>query len=373
MQCTNNLKQLGIALHNYHDTLSVFPAGRGGPREVGWTGTLNAANNDGNSRWSALIFIMPYMEQTALYDAYKNMVDSTDGAGFLTSGTKPSGTSVAPWIGAGLIANYAADPAKYQAGMNLFSGKVSYLACPSDPLSNTLQAPSGTSPFPGYAGTSYHTCRGDLFCSGIYLSTSTSFTASIAQLVDSRGIFVPGINYDMGSCTDGTSNTFAFSESGILDLNNRNAIRGGHYHDGWGASNTGIPSQSPQDCLNSRDPSNPKQHKGNTTGAVERGLQRFDGRHGCNGFHTILPPNSPTCGNGTTSPTILSANSYHSGGVNVLRCDGSVTFVSDTIEAGNPSISAHQGTTSSSYGTGNSAYGVWGAMGTRNGGESKSL
>lgn len=57
--CKNNLKQLGLALHNYHDTFSVFPPG--------WITTPGTLDNQGHWAWSALI--MPFMEQAAVYDA----------------------------------------------------------------------------------------------------------------------------------------------------------------------------------------------------------------------------------------------------------------------------------------------------------------
>ncbi|MDR1924416.1 MAG: DUF1559 domain-containing protein, partial [Planctomycetaceae bacterium] len=62
------------------------------------------------------------------------------------------------------------------------------------------------------------------------------------------------------------------------------------------------------------------------------------------------------------------ANSYHPGGVNCGRVDGSVLFVPDSIDT-NGLPNNQQG----KYLTGQSPYGVWGAMGTPNGGEAKSL
>lgn len=59
MQCMNNLKQIGLAVHNYHDVYNRFPPG--GP------GTGVHPNNDGY-RVSAWVRILPYLEQQALYD-----------------------------------------------------------------------------------------------------------------------------------------------------------------------------------------------------------------------------------------------------------------------------------------------------------------
>ena len=85
---------------------------------------------------------------------------------------------------------------------------------------------------------------------------------------------------------------------------------------------------------------------------------------------TILPPNSATCmvGNGAVSPHwfggIWSSTSEHTGGVQVAMGDGSVRFVSQTIDSGNSGVVAPMATAG-----GISPYGVWGALGTKGGGE----
>ncbi|MEW4563550.1 DUF1559 domain-containing protein [Bremerella sp. JC770] len=68
MQCSNQLKQIGLAMHNYHDTYQVFP-----PGAVNLNGTTNANQNLTN--WA--IAILPYLEQTALYDQYDQNVHNS--------------------------------------------------------------------------------------------------------------------------------------------------------------------------------------------------------------------------------------------------------------------------------------------------------
>jgi len=62
MQCTNNLKQIGLALHNYHDTFKTLPPG--------WIVFEDAAgvNQDDESMFGWGTFVLPYMEQKPLYD-----------------------------------------------------------------------------------------------------------------------------------------------------------------------------------------------------------------------------------------------------------------------------------------------------------------
>ncbi len=69
MQCSNNLKQFGLAMQTYHDTNKTFPSGYTveliPPATIGTTSMMSLANQ---SHWSWGAFILPYIEQTALYN-----------------------------------------------------------------------------------------------------------------------------------------------------------------------------------------------------------------------------------------------------------------------------------------------------------------
>ena len=102
------------------------------------------------------------------------------------------------------------------------------------------------------------------------------------------------------------------------------------------------------------------QHQGNG------GKFWHDGHPTYVAFNTILPPNAPSCVSaiswGDGGPGILPPTSNHPAGVNAVRADGSVGFISETIDTGNLSVPAQNA-------VGMSPYGVWGALGTKNGGE----
>lgn len=80
-------------------------------------------------------------------------------------------------------------------------------------------------------------------------------------------------------------------------------------------------------------------------------------------FTTVLPPNGPSARDGNVG-LVYTASSNHPGGVNVLMGDGAIRFVGNTIDTGNLGV----GTLSSRGGP--SRYGVWGALGSRAGGDS---
>jgi hypothetical protein len=67
MSCTNNLKQIGVALHNYHDTHRKLP--------IGWLGFNSSGQPDfvGDPGWAWSTRILPFMEQQSLYDSLIDM------------------------------------------------------------------------------------------------------------------------------------------------------------------------------------------------------------------------------------------------------------------------------------------------------------
>ena len=96
------------------------------------------------------------------------------------------------------------------------------------------------------------------------------------------------------------------------------------------------------------------------------GLRWADGISGYSTFSTIMPPNGPSCYEDIAEGRVLmAATSNHTGGVNVVRFDGSTHFISDTINAVTPGRAS-----SFAVSAGPSPYGVWGALGSISGGES---
>jgi prepilin-type processing-associated H-X9-DG protein len=205
----------------------------------------------------------------------------------------------------------------------------------------------------------------------------------------SRGLFMPFDKKSIGNVAsqDGTSNTLAASEACASSVrNNGDEVKGG--------IQTGYDyGTNPSFCLNARDLSDRHLLQRAQTGNWR--AQLFLLGTGDNRFTTILPPNSPSCyyrydpgsqmdmlmemvrapnyQHGIFTPT-----SNHSGGVNCTFLDGSVRFVSETVNAmntgANPETKQPWSYADFSMAPkGQSLHGVWGALGTPNGGESKTL
>ena len=172
----------------------------------------------------------------------------------------------------------------------------------------------------------------------------------------------------MATITDGTSNTIVFSERAAHNTNNLNdgtfkTASGSELVIRYEAQQLSLQT-SPSSCLakaigNKFAPG--------TLIKARFGILWTDGQAERIGFNTVLGPNKPACfGDGVqaadSNVVVLPASSMHTGGVNVVSMDGSVRFVSNSIDTGNTSAI---NTTPS----GASLYGVWGALGTLDGGE----
>jgi hypothetical protein len=369
MQCSNHLKQLGIAIHLYHDVHNKFPGGsdwlvnrrtRGGANGV--PGVPDGESNWGT--WGTNLFISPFMEQTARYDVI---------TGYVNSGQPPAwdyDETIRPWWGDGAGWCYPG-----------YVGQVPTLLCPSDggAIGNERHVPR----------SNYFYSRGDVGYgvempgswdnmhndpAPVGYGSGGDWWQQCISWARSRGLFHMKYPQSLAKITDGTSNTIAISEGLIADGSRdfRRMI---------GRSVADSPDNDLSRCARSALSNDGRNYAAGieifndgwvTTGGL-RGIRGYEGAFTYNGFNTIFPPNSPQCmasngwherGWGYFPPT-----SNHTGGVNITLADGAVRFVSDTINCGNI-MSLAEGPR---FLGAKSFFGVWGALGTPSSGESVSF
>jgi len=266
-KCTNNLKQIGLALHNYCDVMNWFPEARD-PYPL---------------CFSPHAHLLPFLEQQNVF----NLITLTAANG-ATSTYKGVNATAAVTV-------------------------VPIFSCPSDVVGAVLGG-NGATPGVTFAGTNYVSCVG----------TGASSSGVInGDYVSGNGVFLllPGPTINFESITDGTSNTAAFSESlygnGLASL----------------SSFPGTPDPSVLAKDISGSAMDPATCAGTNTYTGQRGDRWINGGYLSTAYNHWTTPNSPTfdCLNTANDYGLKTARSQHTNGVNVLFCDGSIHFISNSI------------------------------------------
>lgn len=348
MQCQNNLKQIGLAIHNFHSTHNRLPAVSNDIMGKAYRGTGDAQPE----RYSMLYYVLPMMEQTALYDEVKGYLE--------TSKSKTSDRSkYYAWAASGSRMVLLSDDTTEVT--NPFSTKLSMYICPSDPNSNSYPADRGT-----YQGPSnYVACAGD---------STTDDRVGLG-----RGPFAIGPWDNKAAATTPTS-TFAYVADGLSNTLFFSEHCAGQYSGTNNAAKSGIDNKThtsaapPTTCLGTR---NADKTIKNPSGDV-KGSRWCDGRAMYTSFSAVLQPNAPSCTRLNMTSYVNNAlntsGSFHSGGVNALMGDGSCRFISETIENGDTTkvLGGGNWDNAQTYG-GATIYGVWGALGSAKGNDSAGL
>jgi len=273
-QCKNNLKQLGLALHNYHDTFNIFPPAH----------TRTQANNPGTGAltgwrgFSAHAMMLPYIEQTNLY----NQLD------FNVYFDAPQNTTARRTT-------------------------ISAYLCPSD------------TPYPGSAdrgNNSYPGCMGP------------SLGQYVGPIGYRDGVFGFDMLVRMRDITDGTANTIAFSEHLIGDNNNASYRPGDVVRAiAWSGSTVYKPTQTDLNNYGAACDGGKGNHHshGGREWAIGMPAQTLFNTAGPPNWK--FPTCQPCAGCGwMDSQGIFPARSRHVGGVQVTLADGSCRFISENID-----------------------------------------
>jgi prepilin-type N-terminal cleavage/methylation domain-containing protein/prepilin-type processing-associated H-X9-DG protein len=316
IQCTNNLKQFGLAFHNYESTNGAFP-----PTTIlipcpVTTGSFKFACGGFESSWSAFARSSPYLEQEAFYNAINFSLTYSDPPNLTVSNTP-----------------------------------LSFLFCPSDPGSHIDDTSLGNTLT---ATTSYGTCDGDWYVFSVNWGPPNIIGPR------NRSLFGPNYWRRIAHVSDGLSNTLMASEGYIGHGQMRNCFKTPNSPSDstmgtWSPTNVPAPGSQSSSALSNLI----------NTCAVATGNVKAGGPIGhtrwCNGgvyysgFTTAMPPNpnvstvsratgfsnagrnipmdwaSVDENNGGPTYMSLAASGYHPGGVNVLFADGSVRFVKNSV------------------------------------------
>jgi prepilin-type N-terminal cleavage/methylation domain-containing protein/prepilin-type processing-associated H-X9-DG protein len=323
MQCTNNLKQIGLAMHNYHSTYDVFPMAAskncnsdpasGCPGYADWRG------------WSSLATALPFVEQVNLYNA----INFT-------------------------YAEEIHDAVAQPMNITVVGTKVNAFMCPSDPYVGQINF------------NNYHACYGTTsdWPSG---PNNGNGNMQNADGNGSTGMFAVWISYGIKNALDGTSNTLLFAEALVGDGMGNETLNAYPTARSWNKAVTPSKYRGNGVTIASAGTTAPYQVDDFTSSAANmqgilaalaacatewanptstaigshRGYRWASFSEGA-AFNVAQTPNDHTypfntCrGQGNPAQSDNGANSLpatsaHPGGVNALFADGSVKFIKDTI------------------------------------------
>jgi prepilin-type N-terminal cleavage/methylation domain-containing protein/prepilin-type processing-associated H-X9-DG protein len=335
MQCTNNVKQFCLAMHNFHDVNNYLPS------QGAWGQGVKSG------RFGVHYQLLPFIEQTALKDA----IDSSSGP-------------TQPWL----------PSADGSAAWQIRTTKITTFLCPSDPQAGALVKLGGGHNHDGRPTNIVYSmadCVARMDNTNDSPYNVTSADGNTVRVSKARGtgdcthrsLFFFYERHPLSFVVDGTSNTILCSESCAGEYSH-DKIRGAVCF--YAGFDLGSWVSRPSLCMNQRSPTDPNGYASPVVQHPRCG-NWADRLPLLSAFSTVMPPNSPSCfkyDQEQGQVHMLAPTSYHSGGVNAGMVDGSVRFIPDTIDT-NGLADIPTGINL----TGKSPLGVWGALGSPNGGE----
>jgi prepilin-type N-terminal cleavage/methylation domain-containing protein len=185
-QCKNNLKQLGLAMHNYHDAHGMFPPGIIDDNNVTYSGYT-----------TGFVMLLPFLEETALYNSYNTRV----GAPPQSSGLTPNGQdNNSPVMSAGITGPVWTNI----ANSTTISKQLAQFFCPSNRQEGLVRIANGPPEYIAGA-TDYGMCNGAV-------ATVCGNPSSIAYLAHLGGCFTINSRTRIKDLSDGTSLTVVMGE-----------------------------------------------------------------------------------------------------------------------------------------------------------------
>ena len=313
--CVNHLKQLALALQNYHANYNVFPALRAGTGEIFDDTPL--INN--GATLHGFVALLPYYEQEPLYNQIR------DGTPYNPWGVAPRCPDFHPW-----------------------TVDLPVMQCPSDiEISRNTQEATCSAQF-DLGQRSYHLSIG---------TTVVHNSAVINEIGAAKvnGVFGFRVWHDMGNILDGTSNTLVLAERNKGNPDDMREVIGNvagniSLNDSAICASTGRPGgmYNPGVFISNLQNTSPNGRQRGYAGFRCPGNRWASGQPYYGGFTTVLPPNHPSCtdGNWDWSNGIFTPGSRHGAMAHCAFADGSARSFDQNINVA-----------------------VWRAMGTRSGEE----
>ncbi len=349
MSCSNNVKQIGLGIHNYHSAYNMLPRHKTGTGSNGanWFASSMLRNHE---ELSMLVGLTPFIEAQGLWEKISNPLvqgsQNYSAMGPTPDNSGSAATDYSPWF-----------------------TELATLRCPSDP---------GVG-LPAFGRTNYAACLGDSPWRGTGGGADDTLTRTSAFAQETRasmrGAFVPRQTTTFRDILDGLANTIIMGEI-TTDLGDNDTRTEGLHNLGMTLTAGG-----PSLCKNHAniDAQRPQFWSVGTGSAVDRrrGYRWADGNPIYTVMNNMLPPNSPVCrltiaientGHHGQVTGVLPPSSRHQGGCHVLMGDGAVKFITDSIEAGNMNampVSSVGTTVNDNVPGRKSPYGLWGSLGTR--------
>lgn len=300
--CRNNLHQIGIALHSYHDTHACFPPSSGG---------TGGSGSNGNAL-SGFAMLLPNLEKNIIWQRIRSAP---------LQGGDPSTIAI--------------------------NGEIDVYLCPSATVGDKVNG----------SGHRYYAFNlGDIqpaYPSASRPSAPLRFPG-LAEVRRTRGPFGFQRCVKIKEISDGTGMSIAVSERFGTPIS----------HD-WHTTYNSSPNTCTTAAWFPIPPPGPGPALTPTESLFALGHPIWGG------FTTYMPPNSRSCYSGSNLSDFnfgiwVGASSRHTGGVNVMMCDGAVRFINESIFAGDQ-------TATSALASGESPYGIWGGLGTIAGNEEVAL
>lgn len=362
MSCSNNFKQVGLAIQNYHAAFQQLPIHGAGTHNTPGLNIWQNSDTSSNRRLSYLVGILPFMEQQGLWEDIKEPYD-VDGDGtvdFPAMGPTPEDIRYTPW-----------------------ATQIPTLRCPSDPGEG----------LPSLGRTNFVACMGDTSYLGrdgpIIVRTLNGGNPTalpypqqqgfaLRARANSRGFFKSHDSAKFRDIRDGLAYTIAAGEIATYlgDRDKRSIAYDGPA--GFEVAMRDNPAVAKDDPTPLIDAASPFRWADSTpiVGVIHgRGYRWADYLPVVGQCYTTLAPNREHAANSATSSATAPMSSYHVGGCHALMGDGAVKFVTDSVDAGNSNNGMVYYRSNTDQGTGprapgsESPYGLWGALGTAAGRE----